>query len=92
MCTTVTHLEPEEFMRVLVHYPQQVYARTLVLDCGIAVLVYTCQHGDHLYYLDRVDCSDQKKEKVNKMNFYELHAEIYRKINLDQRSRERMLM
>ena len=37
MCTVV-HLEPEDFARELVHNPKNVYARTYVLDCGLAVV------------------------------------------------------
>ena len=39
--------------------------------------------------LDRPDCSKEKKDMLKSMNFYELHAEIYRKVNLDNRLRER---
>lgn len=42
MCTVV-HLEPEDFARELVHNPKNVYARTYVLDCGLAVVIYMCQ-------------------------------------------------
>ena len=35
MCTVV-HLEPEDFARELVHNQKNVYARTYVLDCGLA--------------------------------------------------------
>ena len=38
MCTVV-HLEPEDFARELVHNPKNVYARTYVLDCGLAVVI-----------------------------------------------------
>ena len=39
MCTVV-HLEPEDFARELVHNQKNVYARTYVLDCGLAVIIY----------------------------------------------------
>ena len=48
-----------------------------------------CQDSHFLYYLDRPDCSKEKKDMLKSMNFYELHAEIYRKVNLDNRLRER---
>ena len=51
MCTVV-HLEPEDFARELVHNPKNVYARTYVLDCGLAVVIYMCQDSHFLYYLD----------------------------------------
>lgn len=86
---TVVHLEPEDFARELVHNPKNVYARTYVLDCGLAVVIYMCQDSHFLYYLDRPDCSKEKKDMLKSMNFYELHAEIYRKVNLDNRLRER---
>ena len=38
MCTVV-HLEPEDFARELVHNQKNVYARTYVLDCGLAVVI-----------------------------------------------------
>ena len=88
MCTVV-HLEPEDFARELVHNPKNVYARTYVLDCGLAVVIYMCQDSHFLYYLDRPDCSKEKKDMLKSMDFYELHAEIYRKVNLDNRLRER---
>ena len=88
MCTVV-HLEPEDFARELVHNQKNVYARTYVLDCGLAVVVYMCQDSHFLYYLDRPDCSKEKKDMLKSMDFYELHAEIYRKVNLDNRLRER---
>ena len=88
MCTVV-HLEPEDFARELVHNPKNVYARTYVLDCGLAVVIYMCQDSHFLYYLDRPDCSKEKKDMLKSMNFYELHAENYRKVNLDNRLRER---
>lgn len=88
MCTVV-HLEPEDFARELVYNPKNVYARTYVLDCGLAVVIYMCQDSHFLYYLDRPDCSKEKKDMLKSMSFYELHAEIYRKVNLDNRLRER---
>lgn len=88
MCT-VAHLEPEDFARELVHNQKNVYARTYVLDCGLAVIIYMCQDSHFLYYLDRPDCSKEKKDMLKSMDFYELHAEIYRKVNLDNRLRER---
>ena len=78
MCTVV-HLEPEDFARELVHNPKNVYARTYVLDCGLAVVIYMFQDSHFLYYLDRPDCSKEKKDMLKSMSFYELHAEIYRK-------------
>ena len=51
MCTVV-HLEPEDFARELVHNQKNVYARTYVLDCGLAVVIYMCQDSHFLYYLD----------------------------------------
>ena len=88
MCTVV-YLEPEDFARELVHNQKNVYARTYVLDCGLAVIIYMCQDSHFLYYLDRPDCSKEKKDMLKSMDFYELHAEIYRKVNLDNRLRER---
>ncbi len=87
MCTVV-HLEPEEFAKELYHSQKPVYARTYVLDCGIAIVIYMCSDSHFLYYLDRPDCSIEKKDQLNSMDFYDLHAEIYRKVNLDNRLRE----
>ena len=88
MCKVV-HLEPEEFARELVHDPKTVYARTYVLDCGLAVVIYMCSDSHYLYYLDRPDGSNMKKDMLKSINPYDLHAEIYRKVNLDNSLRER---
>ena len=61
MCTVV-HLEPEDFARELVHNPKNVYARTYVLDCGLAVVIYMCLDSHFLYYLDR---PDRKSTRLN---------------------------
>jgi hypothetical protein len=88
MCKVI-HLEPEEFAKELCYSQKPVYARTFVLDCGIAIAIYMCSDSHFLYYLDRPDCSKEKKEQLNSLDFYDVHAEIYRKVNLDNRLRER---
>lgn len=88
MCKVI-HLEPEEFAKELCCSQKPVYARTFVLDCGIAIAIYMCSDAHFLYYLDRPDCSKEKKEQLNSLDFYDVHAEIYRKVNLDNRLRER---
>ena len=83
MCQTVYHLEPEDFIHTLFKEKLSVYARVYVLDSGIAGLIYMCSNEHNLYYLDRFIPAPHRKEDFEKMDFYDVHKDIYRKINLD---------
>lgn len=87
MCTVV-HLEPEDFARELVHN-QKMFMQ------NVCPRLWACRN--YLYVsrfafpilLRQTGLSKEKKDMLKSMDFYELHAEIYRKVNLDNRLRER---
>ena len=54
----------------------------IVLDNGIAGIVYGYYVGDDFYYLDRLDVDVSKKEELRKMNVMELRQEIALKIKI----------
>ncbi|MBB5183404.1 hypothetical protein [Catenisphaera adipataccumulans] len=82
--TNVVHLEPKEFVEKLSAQHKQIYARPYVLDNGIAGLVYMFDGKDsNVYYLDRMYAPRQ--QEVDQIDFYTLHAELYRKVALDAR-------
>lgn len=88
MCQVI-HLEPEDFAQTVSAKKLSVYARVYVLDAGIAGLVYMCSSEHSLYYLDRFIPTPQKREDFERINFYDVHKDLYRKINLDTRIREK---
>lgn len=80
---TIVHLEPEEFAEIMTASGQPVGVHCIVLDCLIAAMIYTCRHGEYLYYMDRICVSSQKQEEASQINPDCLHAEVYRKMALD---------
>lgn len=88
MCQVI-HLEPEAFIQMLTRTKLFVYARVYVLDSGIAGLVYMCSDAHNLYYLDRFVPAPDRKDDFDKIDFYDVHKDIYRKINLDTYLREK---
>ena len=89
MCNKVVHLEPEEFIKILQKEQLSVYARVYVLDSGIAGLIYMCSDSHNLYYLDRFVPAPNKQEDFDKISFYDVHKDLYRKINLDNYLRDK---
>lgn len=85
----VIHLEPIDFVQMVSRTNSSVYARAYVLECGIAGLVYMCNDAHNLYYLDRFVCAPDRKADFDKVSFYDVHQDIYRKINLDNYLREK---
>lgn len=85
MC--VVHLEPEEFVNILFRKGVRIEARVYPIHKAGAVVVHLCHVDETLYYMDRVETSPLKEEAVHKMSFYDLHAELYQKICLDERLR-----
>lgn len=88
MC--VFHCEPEEFMNALMQNNNTIFSRVYVLDEHIAGNVYMTYINNDLYYLDRMYVSDLKKEEFDDIPFYDVHKELYRKINLDEYMRKQM--
>ena len=84
-----THYEPEEFLTLVEEKKLDLFARVYVLNCGIAGVVYMAKEEGNLYYLDRLLPTDQKLKEFEELDMYEVHQELYAKINLDQRNRER---
>lgn len=76
------HLEVDEFFDAMMTSPKKIWTQVICLDNGIAGIVYGFCDNDTFYYLDRFYPSKQKEEKIHAMNFYELHAELYAKMNL----------
>lgn len=80
---TIVHLEPEEFVMALASSGRPAGVHCIVLDNAIAAVVYTCEVGKNLYYMDRITVSLQKEEEAAQINPELLHAEVYRKMALD---------
>ncbi len=81
--SAIVHLEPEEFTQAIQSNHKEITSRVYVLDNCTAGIVYMF-HGDdgYLYYLDRFQGA-----KEFEADPYALHAELYRKVALDQRLR-----
>ena len=61
---------------------KQLIPTPIVLDNGIAGIVYGYYEGEDFYYLDRLDVDVSKKEELRKMNVMELRQEIALKIKI----------
>ncbi|MGN1277672.1 MAG: hypothetical protein ACI4UK_11840 [Floccifex sp.] len=79
-----THYEPEEFVELVANKNLKIFQRVYILDSSIAGIVYMCQDDENLYYLDRLFTTDEKKEQLESQDAYEIHQELYAKINLDE--------
>lgn len=88
MCEVI-HLEPIEFVQTVSRNHLSVFSRVYVLNNGIAGLVYMCEDAHNLYYLDRFVCASQKEDELEEIDFYDIHKDIYCKINLDSYLRHR---
>lgn len=76
------HLEPDEFMNALIQTPCKIMHHLICLDNGIAGIVYGFEQKGVFYYLDRFFPSKFKESCLQKMNRYDLHKELYVKMNL----------
>lgn len=47
-----------------------------------------CSDSHNLYYLDRFVPAPNKQEDFDKISFYDVHKDLYRKINLDNYLRD----
>lgn len=80
---TVVHLEPEQFMEMLLLRKTTPACHAIVLDCGIAGLVWHCSDGKNVYYMDNLQTDQSKRQDMDKMDPHLVHAEVYRKMSLD---------
>lgn len=81
----IVHLEPEEFVQKAAVTQNKVCFHCVVLDNGIAGIVYLFKMGRFLYYMDRFMVSHLKESETCRIDSNELHAEVYRKVALDNR-------
>lgn len=51
---TIVHLEPEEFAAIVTGSGKPIGVHCIVLDSMIGAMIYTCHHGEYLYYMDRI--------------------------------------
>lgn len=82
MIDRVVRLNPVEFAKAMMKKKKQLIPTPIVLDNGIAGIVYGYYEGEDLYYLDRLDVDVSKKEALRKMNVMELRQEIALKIKI----------
>ena len=72
----VVRLNPVEFAKAMMKKKKQLIPTPIVLDNGIAGIVYGYYEGEDFYYLDRLDVDVSKKEALRKMYVMELRQEI----------------
>ena len=63
----VVRLNPVEFAKAMMKKKKQLIPTPIVLDNGIAGIVYGYYEGEDFYYLDRLDVDVYKKEELRKM-------------------------
>lgn len=78
----VVRLNPVDFAKTMMKKKKQLILTAIVLDNGIAGIVYGYYEGDDFYYLDRLDVDVSKKEELRNMNVLELRQEIALKIKI----------
>ncbi len=78
----VVRLNPIDFAKAMMKKKKQLIPTVIVLDNGIAGIVYGYYEGDDFYYLDRLDVDVSKKEELRNMNVLELRQEIALKIKI----------
>ena len=78
----VVRLNPVDFAKAMMKKMKQLIPTPIVLDNGIAGIVYGYYEGDDFYYLDRLDVDVSKKEELRNMNVLELRQEIALKIKV----------
>ncbi len=82
MC--VIHLDANEWLIKSVESKSAIRSKTLVLDQGIAgTIYYFSDHKKNVYYLDQFYPAASKKKEVEAIPFYEMHKQIYTKMQLD---------
>lgn len=78
----VVRLNPVDFAKAMMKKMKQLIPTPIVLDNGIAGIVYGYYEGDNFYYLDRLDVDVSKNEELRNMNVLELRQEIALKIKI----------
>ena len=78
----VVRLNPLDFAKAMMKKKKQLIPTAIVLDNGIAGIVYGYYEGEDFYYLDRLDVDVSKKEELRNMNVLELRQEIALKIKI----------
>ena len=78
----VARLNPVDFAKAMMKKKKQLIPTPIVLDNGIAGIVYGYYEGDDFYYLDRLDVDVSKNEELRNMNVLELRQEIALKIKI----------
>ena len=63
----VVRLNPVEFAKAMMKKKKQLIPTPIVLDNGIAGIVYGYYEGEDFYYLDRLDVDVSKKKKLRKI-------------------------
>ena len=72
----VVRLNPVEFAKAMMKKKKQLIPTPIVLDNGIAGIVYGYYDRDDFYYLDRLDVDVSKKEELRKMNGIETRNSV----------------
>lgn len=62
----VVRLNPVEFAKAMMKKKKQLIPTPIVLDNGIAGIVYGYYEGEDFYYLDRLDVDVSKKRRIKK--------------------------
>ena len=78
----VVRLNPVDFAKARMKRKEQLIPTVIVLNNGIAGIVYGYYVGENFYYLDRLDVDVSKKEELGKINAMELRQEIAEKIKI----------
>lgn len=78
----VIRLNPVEFAKAMMQKNKQLIPTPIVLENGIAGLIYGYYENKNYYYLDRLDVDASKKEKLNTLNYMDLRQEMALKLNL----------
>lgn len=86
----VYHLDSSEWLSKLMEDHASVQSRTLVLNQGIAGIVYCfLDVKKNICYMDEFFTSTYKEKEVNQISKEEIHAQIYYKMQLEQVERNR---
>ena len=78
----VVRLNPVDFAKAMMKKKKHLVPTPIVLDNGIAGIVYGYYDGEGIYSLERLDVDVYKKEELRKMNVMELRQEIALKIKI----------
>ena len=77
----VFRLNPVDFAKAMMKRKERLIPTPIVLESGIAGIVYGYYEGNDFYYLDRLDVDGSKREELRKMDVMDLRQEIGIKIN-----------